>query len=47
MQRQAVPLLRTEAALVGTGMEVKTALDSGVLVIAKDGELWSGYAPMR
>ncbi|NLJ87060.1 MAG: DNA-directed RNA polymerase subunit beta, partial [Firmicutes bacterium] len=37
MQRQAVPLLRTEAALVGTGMEVKTALDSGVLVIAKDG----------
>ena len=36
MQRQAVPLLRTQAAFVGTGMEFKTALDSGVLVIAKN-----------
>lgn len=35
MQRQAVPLLRTEAPLVGTGMEWKTARDSGVVVIAK------------
>ncbi|NLK07797.1 MAG: DNA-directed RNA polymerase subunit beta [Firmicutes bacterium] len=35
MQRQAVPLLRTEAALVGTGIEFRTALDSGVLVIAE------------
>ncbi len=37
MQRQAVPLLRTEAPLVGTGMEAKTARDSGVVVRAKNG----------
>ncbi|MBX5467815.1 MAG: DNA-directed RNA polymerase subunit beta [Firmicutes bacterium] len=38
MQRQAVPLLVTEAPLVGTGMEAKAARDSGVLAIAeKDG----------
>ncbi|MDD4343335.1 MAG: DNA-directed RNA polymerase subunit beta [Eubacteriales bacterium] len=36
MQRQAVPLLRTEAPLVGTGMEYKTAYDSGVLAIARE-----------
>ncbi|HHY59967.1 MAG TPA: DNA-directed RNA polymerase subunit beta, partial [Clostridia bacterium] len=36
MQRQAVPLLRTEAPLVGTGMEWKTARDSGVVVLAKN-----------
>ncbi|OGW80807.1 MAG: DNA-directed RNA polymerase subunit beta [Omnitrophica bacterium RIFCSPHIGHO2_02_FULL_51_18] len=36
MQRQAVPLLVTEAPLVGTGMENKIARDSGALVIAKD-----------
>lgn len=36
MQRQAVPLLRTEAPLVGTGMEWKTARDSGVVIIAKN-----------
>jgi len=36
MQRQAVPLLKTEAPLVGTGMEYKTALDSGVMVIAEN-----------
>ncbi len=35
MQRQAVPLLRTEAPLVGTGMESVAARDSGVAVIAK------------
>jgi len=35
MQRQAVPLLRTEAPLVGTGMEYKAAIDSGVVVLAK------------
>ena len=35
MQRQAVPLLITEAPLVGTGMEPKTAVDSGVCLIAK------------
>ncbi|MCR4650296.1 MAG: DNA-directed RNA polymerase subunit beta [Lachnospiraceae bacterium] len=34
MQRQAVPLLFTEAPVVGTGMEVKTAVDSGVCVVA-------------
>jgi len=35
MQRQAVPLLVPEAPLVGTGMEYKTALDSGVCVVAR------------
>lgn len=35
MQRQAVPLLRTQAPLVGTGMEYKVACDSGVVVLAK------------
>ena len=35
MQRQAVPLLTTEAPVVGTGIEVKTAVDSGVCVVAK------------
>ncbi|MGP1470531.1 MAG: DNA-directed RNA polymerase subunit beta [Schwartzia sp. (in: firmicutes)] len=35
MQRQAVPLLRTQAPLIGTGMEYKAACDSGVMVLAK------------
>ena len=35
MQRQAVPLLFTEAPVVGTGMEPKAAVDSGVCVVAK------------
>ncbi len=35
MQRQAVPLLKTEAPVVGTGMEYKAAYDSGVVVPAK------------
>ncbi|MCD7882951.1 MAG: DNA-directed RNA polymerase subunit beta [Lachnospiraceae bacterium] len=34
MQRQAVPLLTTEAPVVGTGLETKTAVDSGVCVVA-------------
>ena len=34
MQRQAVPLMRTEAPLVGTGMEAKSAEDSGIMVLA-------------
>ncbi|MCL1790285.1 MAG: DNA-directed RNA polymerase subunit beta [Peptococcaceae bacterium] len=34
MQRQAVPLLRTEAPMVGTGMEYKAAVDSGVCALA-------------
>ena len=37
MQRQAVPLLKTVAPVVGTGMEYKAAYDSGVVVIAKRG----------
>ena len=37
MQRQAVPLLTTEAPVVGTGMEVKAAVDSGVCVVAEEG----------
>ena len=35
MQRQAVPLMITEAPVVGTGMETKAAVDSGVCVLAK------------
>ena len=35
MQRQAVPLLTTEAPAVGTGMEVKAAVDSGVCMVAE------------
>lgn len=35
MQRQAVPLLKTEAPIIGTGIEYKAARDSGVVVIAK------------
>ena len=35
MQRQAVPLMTTEAPVVGTGMEGKAAVDSGVCVVAK------------
>ncbi|MBO5376898.1 MAG: DNA-directed RNA polymerase subunit beta [Ruminiclostridium sp.] len=36
MQRQAVPLLVTESPVVGTGMEYKAAVDSGVCVLAKE-----------
>ena len=36
MQRQAVPLLSTEAPVVGTGIEAKAAVDSGVCVLAKN-----------
>jgi DNA-directed RNA polymerase subunit beta len=36
MQRQGVPLIRTEAPIVGTGMEYKAARDSGVVVIARE-----------
>ena len=35
MQRQAVPLLKTESPIVGTGMEYKAAVDSGVVVLSK------------
>ncbi|MDD5440100.1 MAG: DNA-directed RNA polymerase subunit beta, partial [Candidatus Omnitrophica bacterium] len=37
MQRQAVPLLETEAPLVGTGMEYRAAKDSGTVIVAKAG----------
>jgi len=36
MQRQAVPLIKTEAPLVATGMEARAALDSNVLILAKN-----------
>ncbi|MGN0369593.1 MAG: DNA-directed RNA polymerase subunit beta [Butyrivibrio sp.] len=36
MQRQAVPLLTTDSAVVGTGMEYKAAVDSGACVVAKN-----------
>ncbi|MDF2685090.1 MAG: rpoB [Clostridia bacterium] len=35
MQRQAVPLIRTQTPIVGTGMEYRAALDSGVCIVAK------------
>lgn len=35
MQRQAVPLLKSEAPIIGTGMEYKAAIDSGVVVLSK------------
>src|SRR5436853_1441566 len=42
MQRQAVPLLKTEAPLVGTGMEYRAAIDSGAVVVAREaGEVLS------
>ena len=37
MQRQAVPLMLTDSPVVGTGMEAKAAIDSGVCVVAKRG----------
>ncbi|WFA07665.1 DNA-directed RNA polymerase subunit beta [Tissierella sp. Yu-01] len=36
MQRQAVPLLKTEAPIIGTGIEYKAAKDSGIVIIAKN-----------
>jgi DNA-directed RNA polymerase subunit beta len=36
MQRQAVPLLKTEAPLVGTGMELRAAMDTGDVILAKE-----------
>ncbi|MBQ2967544.1 MAG: DNA-directed RNA polymerase subunit beta [Clostridia bacterium] len=36
MQRQAVPLIKPESPIVGTGMEYKAAMDSGVVVVAKE-----------
>ncbi|GAB6085506.1 DNA-directed RNA polymerase subunit beta [Alkaliphilus crotonatoxidans] len=36
MQRQAVPLLKTDAPIIGTGMEYKAAKDSGVVIVAKN-----------
>jgi len=37
MQRQAVPLIKTEAPIVGTGLEYKAAKDSGAVVVCKNG----------
>lgn len=36
MQRQSVPLIRTEVPLVGTGMEKKVAIDSGAVILSRD-----------
>ncbi len=41
MQKQAVPLLKTEAPIVGTGMEYKAAVDSGSVILAKEGGIVS------
>jgi DNA-directed RNA polymerase subunit beta len=47
MQRQAVPLLKSEAPIVGTGVEARAARDSGHLVIAKeDGEVITAEAAL-
>ena len=47
MQRQAVPLLTTEAPVVGTGIEHKAAIDSGVCVVAEaDGEVISSQSDL-
>jgi len=45
MQRQAVPLLTTEAPIVGTGMEAKTARDSGVCILAKNDVIQTVFSP--
>ncbi len=47
MQRQAVPLIRTEKPLVGTGLEAPTARDSGVTVIARRGGVVEGVDASR
>ena len=47
MQRQAVPLLRTEAPLVGTGMEGIVARDSGAALVAKRGGVVESVDSMR
>ncbi len=47
MQRQAVPLLRTESPIVGTGMEYKAAKDSGVVVLAKNDGVVTSVAADR
>ena len=45
MQRQAVPLMLTDSAIVGTGMEAKAAVDSGVCVLQKQAVWLSGSLP--
>ena len=47
MQRQAVPLMITDAPVVGTGIEAKAAVDSGVCVVAKKQEPFPIPAPTR
>ena len=46
MQRQAVPLIKPEAPIIGTGMEYKAAKDSGVVVIAKESGVVKRYPPI-
>ena len=36
MQRQAVPLMTTEAPIIATGIEYRAAMDSGILILAED-----------
>lgn len=47
MQRQAVPLIKTESPIVGTGMEYRAAKDSGVCVVAKEDGFVSYVGPDR
>ena len=42
MQRQAVPLLRSEAPLVGTGMEYRAAVDAGDVIVAEKAGVVAG-----
>ena len=42
MQRQSVPLLRSEAPLVGTGMEYRAAVDAGDVIVAEQGRRGRG-----
>lgn len=44
---QAVPLLKTESPIVGTGMEYKAAVDSGVCIIAEQSGIASVVSPTK
>ena len=47
MQRQAVPLMLTDSSIVGTGMEQKAAVDSGVCVVAKHSGVVEQFCSQR
>ena len=47
MQRQAVPLIKSDAPLVGTGMEFRAAVDAGDVVVADEGRCGQGGVGRR